>query len=101
MGRPLSIPPDELKAYIRKWAGKKSIYEMSKEIGVNYNTIAGYAYEMNISIAVNERKERASMIVRAIKEYHLTHTAREIAAMIDVPRTTVLYRAWRMGITIK
>jgi hypothetical protein len=101
MPKPLSMAPDELRNYILQNAGKKSVHAMHKEIGVNTLTIIKYASEMQVSIAMDEKIARQEKLKETIRELQYTHTARQIGAMLNVPKATVAYRAWVMGIKLK
>lgn len=101
MPRHLAMPADELRQYIIDNAGKKNVYRMSMETGVASGTITDKASQMQVSLAMVDAKERCEKLKEAITLYHSTHTAREIATMLDIPKSTVSYRAWIMRITLR
>lgn len=101
MARKLSMEPDQLRNYIFQNVGKKTVYEMHLETDINANTIRDYAYDMGLSIEVEEKKNRRERLTEAIVLNHETKTAAEIAKEVGCPRATVYYRAWKMGINLR
>lgn len=101
MPRPLSMALDKLKQYILKNAGKETPYQMSVYTGVSAGTIIRHAYKLGISLELSSRKDQRQKTLEYILQYHETKTASEIADMLGVPRATVYYRGWKMGITFK
>lgn len=87
--------------YIRKWAGKKTNYEISIDLGVSFSTVRNYAAESNISLRVDERVQRANMISQAVKDHHSTKTVSEISTMLKVPYGTVRYHGLSLGLSFK
>lgn len=101
MPRPLSMASDDLKQYILKNAGKETPYQMSVYTGVSAGTIIRHAYKLGVSLELVCRKEQREKIKEYVIQFHETKTASEIADMLGVPRATVYYRGWKMGLTFK
>lgn len=101
MPRPLSMASEDLKQYIKKNAGKETPYQMSVYTGVSAGTIIRYAYKLGISLELSDRKHQREILGKYILQYHELKTASEIADMLGVPRATVYYRGWKMGVTFK
>lgn len=87
--------------YIRKWAGKKTTYEMANDLEVSFGTITNQAYKYNISLRIIEKEERARMISEAVKEHHENMTVLEIAKALGVPKQTLRYHARMQGVEFK
>lgn len=87
--------------YIKTWAGKKTTYEIAIDLEVSFSTIRKYAADLNISLVLPERVERANMISQAVKDHHATKTVSEISAMLKVPYGTVRYHGSELGLCFK
>lgn len=100
MPRRLSMAPGELRNYILQNEGKKTLYQMHKETGINTLTILKYAGEMNVDVRMDDKDDEYARIENCILD-NPKLAASEIAALLGVSVGKVSYRARRLGIDIK
>lgn len=96
-----AIKENHIHAYIRLWAGKKTIYQIAQDLNINYGTVSRYAWLMGVSLACKQRTDKRKKLIAIITEHHATHTASECAKMAGVIIGTVYYRAWLMKVQFK
>lgn len=101
MPKLLAMPADQLKEYIRIHAGKKTPEQMYRETGVAPTTIIGYAYEIGVSIVLQSKIDRINKMRDKIIELHETHTAQQVADLLNEKRSSCFYQAFLMGMKFK
>jgi hypothetical protein len=99
MPRPLSMAPGELRYFILKYAGEKTLYEMHKETGVNALTIVKYAEELGVAVTMDTDSEKEK--IDSIILDNPTLAATEIAKLLNITVGKVVYRARRIGIELR
>lgn len=87
---------------LRPLAGKKSIRDISAEIGVDVDVLKNLACKSGISYAMKRMEtDKEVMIKEAITKYGKDHSAHWIAGKIGVSSSTVVRISERMNFQIK
>ncbi len=101
MAKPLPMPYEEFRDYIRKWAGIRSVKQMISEINVSSSCLLAHAQEMGLSLELKGKVEQREMIIQAVREYHDKLNGSAIAKKLNVYPSSVYYAASQLGIELK
>lgn len=87
--------------YIKKWAGKKTTYEIAIDLDKSFSTIRNNAAALGISLLITENVKKTEQIKAAVKEHHSEKTLSEIAKMLNASPGTVKYHGTMQGLEFK
>lgn len=94
-------PDVKVMDYIKKWAGKKTTYEIAIDLDKSFSTIRNNAAALGISLLITENVKKTEQIKAAVKQHHSQKTLSEIAKMLNASPGTVKYHGTMQGLEFK
>lgn len=95
----MQIDREAIIDYLREWAGKIPVSEMSERLKLSTVTIYKIAKENGISVKIRNHKERIAIIKKSILEGYRDRTISDLSREHDVAPSTIHYYGKMLGVS--